>query len=68
MRIGYVCMTRGIYDTDFKSCTLKKETEENLFNIIEHNLDILEKIIDYNIKMNIRFFRLSSDLIPFGSS
>ncbi len=68
MRIGYVCMTRGIYDTDFKTCTLKKATEENLFNIIDHNLDTLEKIIDYNIKMNIRFFRLSSDMIPFGSS
>ena len=68
MRIGYVCFTRGVYGTDFKTCTLKKATEENLLNIIDHNLNTLDKIIDYNIKMNIKFFRLSSDLIPFGSS
>lgn len=68
MKIGYACITRGVYDTDFKTCTLKKATEENLINIIEHNLDTLEKTIDYNIKMNITFFRLSSDMIPFGSS
>ncbi|HHY22831.1 MAG TPA: UV DNA damage repair endonuclease UvsE, partial [Clostridiaceae bacterium] len=28
----------------------------------------LENIINYNIKNNIRLFRISSDLIPFGSS
>ncbi len=67
MRIGYVCFTRGVYGTDFKTRTLKKATEQNLLNIIDHNLNTLDKIIDYNIKMNIKFFRLSSDLIPFGT-
>jgi UV DNA damage endonuclease len=31
-------------------------------------LDSLEAIIDYNIRNGIRLFRISSDLIPFGSS
>ncbi len=68
MRIGYACLTEGIYNTDFKSCTLKSAGRENLLKIIEHNLSTLERIIDYNIKMDINFFRLSSDIIPFGSS
>ena len=68
MKIGYACLTKGVYGTDFKTCTLKKATDENLFQLIRHNLETLERIIDYNIKMNIDFFRISSDIIPFGSS
>lgn len=68
MKIGYACLTEGVYNTKFKTCTLKTATRENLLKIIEHNLDTLEEIIDYNIKMNISFFRLGSDIIPFGSS
>lgn len=68
MKIGYACLTEGVYNTNFKTCTLKTATKENLLKIIEHNLSTLEEIIDYNIKMDISFFRLSSDIIPFGSS
>lgn len=68
MKIGYACLTLGVYNTDFKTCTLKTATEENLLKIIEHNLDTLDRIIDYNIKTGIKFFRISSDMIPFGSS
>ena len=68
MRIGYACLTEGVYNTDFKTCTLKTARKDKLLKIIEHNLNTLEKIIDYNIKMDINFFRLSSDIIPFGSS
>ncbi len=31
------------------------------------NLSALDKIIDYNIENGIRLFRISSDIIPFGS-
>lgn len=68
MRIGYACLTEGVYNTDFKTCTLKTARKDKLLKIIEHNLNTLEGIIDYNIKMDINFFRLSSDIIPFGSS
>lgn len=33
-----------------------------------HNLAALERMIDYNRKNDIKLFRISSDLIPFGSS
>ncbi len=68
MRIGYACLTVGVLGTNFKSCTIKNSNEENLLGIIEHNLKSLNNIIDYNIENNIKLFRISSDLIPFGSS
>lgn len=68
MNIGYACLTVGVPYTDFKTCTMKNASEDNLRNIITENLFSLEKIIDYNIENKIKLFRISSDIIPFGSS
>jgi len=68
MRIGYACLTIGVPDTGIKSCIMKNAGEARLLELISHNLNSLENIIDYNIENNIRLFRISSDLIPFGSS
>ncbi|NOW06244.1 UV DNA damage repair endonuclease UvsE [Clostridium beijerinckii] len=68
MSIGYACLTIGVPDTNLKSCTAKSLTEEKLLEIISYNLKSLKNIIEYNIKNNIKLFRISSDLIPFGSS
>lgn len=68
MKIGYACLTKGLRETNFKSCILKNATDENLLSIIEHNLNSLEKIIYYNIENNIKLFRISSDIIPFASN
>lgn len=68
MSIGYACLTVGVQNTDFKKCILKNASESKLRDLIYHNLDSLENIIDYNIKNNIKLYRISSDLIPFGSS
>jgi len=34
---------------------------------VENNLDCLKKILRFNVKHNILFFRITSDLIPFAS-
>lgn len=68
MSIGYACLTIGVPHTNQKSCIQKNASEEKLMEIISHNLNALENIIDYNIHHNIRLFRISSDIIPFGSS
>ncbi|WP_034552465.1 UV DNA damage repair endonuclease UvsE [Carnobacterium funditum] len=68
MKIGYACLTLGVYNTTFKTCTLKTATPDHLLILIKHNLDTLDRIIDYNISMGITHFRISSDIIPFGSS
>jgi UV DNA damage endonuclease len=67
MRIGYACKLVGVVNTDMKSCVLKNATREKLTELIKHNISSLDVIIDYNIANNIQIFRISSDLIPFGS-
>lgn len=68
MSIGYACLTIGVLGTNLKSCVLRNVNEEKLLDLISRNLNSLENIIDYNIKNNIKLFRISSDLIPFGSN
>lgn len=68
MSIGYACLTIGVPDTDFKGCVMKNSHEESLMEVISWNLKALENLIDYNCKNDIRLFRISSDIIPFGSS
>lgn len=68
MKLGYACLTQGVQNADFKSCIQKNANDEKLMELIAHNLNSLENIIDYNIKNQIRLFRITSDLIPFGSS
>lgn len=68
MSIGYACLTIGVPHTGMKGCLLRNATPEKLSELTQHNLNSLENIIDYNIQNEIRLFRISSDLIPFGSS
>ncbi len=67
MRIGYACLTVGVPNVKYKNCILRNATSSNLRSLIEHNLQVLDTVIDYNIENNIRLFRICSDLIPFGS-
>ena len=68
MSIGYACLNIGTPNTNIRSVMQKNATPEKLTEVITHNLTALEKIIDYNCKNGIKLFRISSDLIPFGSS
>lgn len=68
MKIGYACLAIAVPGSEMKNCTLKNATEKRLLSLIEHNLNSLNSLIDYNIRNGIKLFRISSDLIPFGSS
>ena len=67
MSIGYACIVIGVPGLSLKSCTLKYATEEKLRHISLHNLWVLSDVIDYNTSNGIMLFRISSDIIPFGS-
>jgi UV DNA damage endonuclease len=67
MNIGYACLTIGVPGTKQRTCTIKNATPEVLINLILSNLEALDKILDYNIHNDIKLFRISSDIIPFGS-
>lgn len=68
MSIGYACLAIAVPGSGMKSCRISNATEQNILALIEHNLCSLENLIDYNAQNGIKLFRISSDLIPFGSS
>ena len=68
MSIGYACLNIGTPNTNIRSVMQRNATPEKLTEVTEHNLAALERMIDYNHKNDIKLFRISSDLIPFGSS
>lgn len=68
MTIGYACLAIAVPGSKYKSCILKNASEKRLYELIENNLYALETMIDYNIENEIQLYRISSDLIPFGSS
>ena len=67
MTIGYACLTVGVAGTKQRTCTLKNAAPDVLSALIRSNLAALDNILDYNLQNGIRLFRISSDLIPFGS-
>ena len=67
MAIGYACLVVGVEGTELRRCILKNASEDNLRKIILNNLSALNHMIDYNVKNHIKLFRISSDIIPFGS-
>lgn len=68
MSIGYACLALGVPGSSMKSCIMKNADDDLLLSLIGSNLDALGRLISYNAKNGIRMFRISSDLIPFGSS
>ena len=68
MRIGYACLTVAVEQTSIRTCAQKNAAPDRLLTLAGENLLALERMIDYNLKNGIRLYRISSDLIPFGSS
>lgn len=67
MSIGYACQLIGVPGTELSRCILKNASEDKLRDLIKQNLKSLDTMLDYNIKHDIHLFRISSDIIPFGS-
>jgi UV DNA damage endonuclease len=67
MKVGYPCINLSIDCRSSSTFRLKTYTEEKLIDTVENNLKCLEIILDFNVKHNLLFFRITSDLIPFAS-
>ncbi len=67
MKIGYACINNSLKCRANKTFRLSSYTEEKLVETIKNNLDCLKKILEYNLEHNLMFFRITSELIPFGS-
>lgn len=72
VRLGYVSLSKTLENiTPSKTITytnyLKQPDIKKIENLIKQNLNNLSKIIDYNIKNDIHFYRITSNLIPLGT-
>lgn len=67
MKIGYACIPIGIPQKTTRSFILKNFSEEKFIETLSLNLKDLKTILEYNLKNNIYMFRISSDIVPFGS-
>ena len=65
--IGYVSLVMLEDGLKMKSCILKNAMPERLDRLIKHNIETLNKILDYNYNHKIFLFRISSGFIPFAS-
>lgn len=71
IRLGYACISETLPVTSSSTYTYtnfsKEKDYQKLDKIIQSNFLALEKILQYNIKNNIHFYRLSSNIIPLAT-
>ena len=67
MRIGYPCINNSIPRSAPSTFRLASYSESKLVQTVKDNLIHLNEILKYNVKNDLLFFRISSDLIPFAS-
>ncbi len=67
MRIGYPCINTSIGCKSSRTFRLKSYSIERLTETIENNIACLGRILGFNLRHNMLFFRITSDLIPFAS-
>ena len=67
MKIGYPCINNSILRTRQSTFRLASYSEYKLIQTVRGNLTHLSRILDYNVKHGLLFFRIRSDLIPFAS-
>lgn len=67
MKIGYPCINLTIGCKGDRTFRLKSYSEERLIATVKNNLSCLVEMLRFNVRHNILFFRITSDLVPFAS-
>lgn len=67
IRIGYPCINLSLNCRSTKTFRLRSYSEERFKTTVTSNLACLEETVKWNIENGVKFFRISSDLIPFAS-
>jgi UV DNA damage endonuclease len=63
----YACLCRSLPEASPRGTILRNATSDRLRQLIAANLDGLARVLRFNVDHDIRLFRISSDVIPFGS-
>lgn len=66
VRIGYACINT-VLRTPNRTCRLKNATSAKILQLASANIEALQPILEWNVRHGIEIFRISSDVIPFGS-
>jgi UV DNA damage endonuclease len=66
LRLGYACINTQL-PSPARTARLANLTSERIVELVEANLDALEKILRWNRDHGVQVFRLTSNLIPFAS-
>jgi UV DNA damage endonuclease len=66
LRLGYACVNTAL-PSSARTVRLANATSDRLRELIASNLDALEAILRWNAQHGIEVFRVTSNLIPFGS-
>lgn len=67
MKIGYACIPMGVPYKTTRGFILKNFSSERFLEALSLNLKDLKNILKYNVENDILMFRISSDIVPFGS-
>ena len=66
IRLGYACVNTQLA-SPARTARLSNVTDERIAELVDANLGALEVILRWNRSRGIQVFRLTSNLIPFGS-
>ena len=67
MRIGYPCINRSLPCRGNRTFRLASYSEARLIEAVTANLACLGEMLAFNDAHNMRYFRITSDLVPFAS-
>ena len=67
MKIGYPCVNETLDCSAARTFRLASYSPERLVEAVSSNLACLRRILEWNVAHGLLFFRMGSDIVPFGS-
>lgn len=67
MRIGYPCVNETLDCSAARTFRLASYSPERLIEAVTNNIACLQRILEWNASHGLLFFRMGSDIVPFGS-